>query len=84
MDNVLLLQSAPPKLEDAQRTIFNKGALEFLAKIHQYFDEKIDQLYKNRQRRAVDINALVSLDFKKSSERSDRSWTIAPLPSRLQ
>ncbi|XP_023944882.1 uncharacterized protein LOC112050770 [Bicyclus anynana] len=83
MSGVLLLQSSPPKLEDVQKKIFNKGALEFLANLHRKFDLNIEQLYKNRVQRAVDMKSC-TLDFKLSSERLDKSWKIAPLPTRLQ
>ncbi|XP_034836388.1 uncharacterized protein [Maniola hyperantus] len=84
MSGILLLQSSPPKFEDVQKKIFNKGALEFVAKLHREFDLKVEQLYKKRVQRAVDINTTLTLDFKLSSERLDKSWKVAPLPTRLQ
>lgn len=84
MSEVILLQSPPPKLEEVQKKIFSVGALEFLANLHKEFDEDIDQLYKNRRKRSVELQTSFKLEFKKSPERLDRSWTIAPLPSRLQ
>ncbi|KAI8440981.1 hypothetical protein MSG28_009262 [Choristoneura fumiferana] len=84
MSEVILLQSPPPKLEEVQKKIFSVGALEFLANLHKEFDEDIDQLYKNRRKRSVELHTSFKLDFKKSPERLDRSWTIAPLPFRLQ
>lgn len=84
MSGVLLLQSSPPKLEDIQKKIFNKGALEFLVNLHREFDCKVDQLYKNRLKTSVILKSGVSLNFKESPERKDLSWKVAPLPSRLQ
>ncbi|XP_026496120.2 uncharacterized protein LOC113400684 [Vanessa tameamea] len=83
MAGVLLLQSSPPKLEDIQKRIFNKDALDFLANLHREFDLKIDQLYKNRLKTAVVLKSGSPLKFKESSERKDFSWKIAPLPPRL-
>lgn len=84
MSGVLLLQSSPPKLEDVQKKIFNKGALEFIAELHREFDLKIEQLFKKRVQRAVDIKSVSTLDFRSSPERVDKSWKVAPLPTRLQ
>ncbi|XP_039748211.1 malate synthase-like isoform X2 [Pararge aegeria] len=84
MSSILLLQSSPPKLEDVQRKLYNKGALEFLVHLHREFDLKIEQLYKNRVQRAVDTKSVCKVDFKISSERLDKSWNVAPLPTRLQ
>lgn len=84
MAHVIILQSPPPKLEDVQKKVFSAGALEFLANLHKEFDEEINQLYENRQKRAVELQSSPKLDFRKSPERLDRSWTIAPLPLRLQ
>ncbi|KAI5635257.1 malate synthase domain-containing protein [Phthorimaea operculella] len=83
MAEVILLQSPPPKLEDVQKSIFNPAALEFLAKIHREFDSNIHQLYQNRLKRTVDLQS-ESLEFKTSPERKDKTWKIAPLPTRLQ
>lgn len=84
MTKVLFLQSAPPKFEDIQKTIFNNEAVDFISRLHNKFDKRIDQLYKDRLRRTVTTQELSTLDFKKSPERSDKSWRVAPLPSRLQ
>ncbi|XP_026736470.1 uncharacterized protein LOC113500024 [Trichoplusia ni] len=84
MSKVIFLQSAPPKFEDIQKTIFNDEAVDFLYRLHKEFDVKIEQLFKERLRRTVSIQALSTLNFKQSSERSDKTWKVAPLPSRLQ
>ncbi|XP_075981956.1 malate synthase-like [Anticarsia gemmatalis] len=84
MSKVVLLQSPPPKFEEIQKTIFSDAALEFLSQLHINFDDKIEQLYKDRLQRTVATKVFSTLDFKKSSERKDKSWKIAPLPSRLQ
>ncbi|KAJ8720988.1 hypothetical protein PYW08_006453 [Mythimna loreyi] len=83
MTKVLFLQSAPPKFEDIHKTIFSEGAVDFLFRIHKTFENQIEQLYKDRLQRTVTTRTLSTLDFKKSPERNDKSWTIAPLPSRL-
>lgn len=83
MTKVLFLQSAPPKFEDIQKTIFGEGAVDFLFRIHKTFEKQIEQLFRDRLRRTVSTQALSTLDFKKSPERNDKSWTIAPLPPRL-
>ncbi|CAK1589119.1 unnamed protein product [Parnassius mnemosyne] len=84
MSNVILLQSAPPKLVDIQKSVFSREAVEFVAKLHKTFDLKIENLYKNRLEKNVAIQTQNSLDFKKSSERSDSIWKVAPIPYRLQ
>ncbi|CAK1542637.1 unnamed protein product [Leptosia nina] len=84
MSNLVLLQSPPPKLEDVQKKIFDKGAKEFLTKLHRQFDNRIDGLFQTRLRRAVELQSNNALSFKTSPERSDKTWKIAPLPSRLQ
>ncbi|XP_072945638.1 uncharacterized protein [Epargyreus clarus] len=83
MANVLILQSPPPKLEDVQKKLLSKGALEFLCKLHRQFSSEIDQLYQNRLARNVDLQTR-KLSFKTSPERDDKSWKIGPLPIRLQ
>lgn len=83
MANVLILQSPPPKLEDVQKKLFSKGAVEFLWKLHRKFSSEIDQLYQNRLARIVELQS-GNLNFKKSPERDDKSWKIGPLPIRLQ
>ncbi|XP_047027538.1 malate synthase 2-like isoform X2 [Helicoverpa zea] len=83
MSKVLLLQSPPPKFEDIQKSIFNEGAVDFLYRLHKTFEKSIEKLYKDRLRRTVTTQTLSTLDFKRSPERSDKSWTIAPLPPRL-
>ncbi|KAJ0172668.1 hypothetical protein K1T71_011807 [Dendrolimus kikuchii] len=83
MENILLLQSPPPKFEDIHKTIFTKGALEFVSTLHRNFDAKIEQLYDNRHRRTIDLQSLPVLKFKQSPERNDKSWKITPLPTRL-
>lgn len=84
MSGILLLQSCPPKLEEIQKRIFCKGALEFIANLHREFDSRIDQLYKNRLQLAVHLKHEDSLNFKVSAERSDITWKVASLPVRLQ
>lgn len=84
MANVILLQSPPPKLEEVQKTIFSKDAKNFIETLHKEFNEKIERLYRDRQQRLVANRSKVSLDFKVSPERNDKSWKIAPLPTRLQ
>ncbi|CAH4034953.1 malate synthase-like [Pieris brassicae] len=84
MANVLLLQSPPPKLEDVQKKIFDEGAKAFLGKLHRQFDKEVDELFRTRLQRMVELNAKKVLTFKASPERIDRSWKIASLPSRLQ
>lgn len=83
MENILLLQSPPPKFEDIQKIIFTNDALEFVSSLHRAFDVKIEQLYDNRRRRAVALQKFSVLNFKQSPERNDKSWKIAPLPTRL-
>ncbi|XP_063831953.1 malate synthase-like [Ostrinia nubilalis] len=84
MANMILLQSPPPKLEEVQKTIFSKDARNFLELLHREFNDKIEKLYRDRQQRYVENRSKVSLEFKVSSERNDKSWSIAPLPTRLQ
>lgn len=83
-NKVLFLQSAPPKFEEIQKSIFSDGAVDFIWRIHKTFEKQIEQLYKDRLQRTVITQTLSTLDFKKSPERCDKSWTIAPLPPRLQ
>lgn len=84
MSNVILLQSPPPKLEDIQRNIFKKEALQFISDLHYQFDTQIEALFKERLLRSLDAKSNANLEFKKSPERNDKTWTIAELPSRLQ
>ncbi|XP_049878397.1 malate synthase-like [Pectinophora gossypiella] len=83
MADIILLQSPPPKLEEVQKNIFSKAAKDFLVNLHREFDSKIDLLYKNRLKRLVDLQTRPTLEFKKSIERNDKTWNIAPLPTRL-
>ncbi|CAH0397154.1 unnamed protein product [Chilo suppressalis] len=83
MANVILLQSPPPKLEEIQKTIFSKGANDFLESLHKKFSGNIEKLYTNRLRRSVEIKLKCTLTFGNSPERNDKAWSIAPLPSRL-
>ncbi|CAG9782594.1 unnamed protein product [Diatraea saccharalis] len=83
MASVVLLQSPPPKLEDFQKTIFSTGATDFLESLHKKFSEKIENLYTDRLRRSVEIKVNCTLNFCNSPERNDKSWSVAPLPSRL-
>lgn len=83
-DDIILLQSSPPKLEEVQKTVFDSAAKDFLVKLHREFENKIEQLYKNRFRRSVELQTLGTLDFKKSPQREDKNWKIASLPRRLQ
>ncbi|XP_048481302.1 uncharacterized protein LOC119694354 isoform X2 [Plutella xylostella] len=84
MASVLLLQSPPPKLEEVQKSVYTDKALCFLAKIHRRFEADIEQLYKNRLRRKVELQRSGSLVFSQSAERIDKSWKVAPLPPRLE
>lgn len=83
-DDIILLQSSPPKFEEVQKTVFNSSAQDFLVKLHRQFENKIEQLYKNRSRRSVELQTRGTLDFKKSPLRTDKNWKIASLPRRLQ
>ncbi|OWR44155.1 Malate synthase [Danaus plexippus plexippus] len=83
MTGVLLLQSSPPKLQDVQKKIFSKDALNFIANLHREFDTRIDKLYNERLRRSA-IKSAEGLNFKVSPERNDKSWKVGPLPIRLQ
>lgn len=83
MYNVTILQSPPPKFEDIQKTIYCDKAVEFLSQLHSNFDKEIEQLYKDRLHRTVNTKFHSTLDFRKSTERTDKSWKIAPLPPRL-
>lgn len=84
MYNVTILQSPPPKFEDIQKTIYCDKAVEFLSQLHSNFDKEIEQLYKDRLHRTVNTKFHSTLDFRKSTERTDKSWKIAPLPPRLK
>lgn len=84
MANVILLQSPPPKLEEQQKNIFSKGACDFIETLHRRFNGRVEQLYRDRQRRAVEYRTNVSLQFKSSPQRDDKTWKVAPLPSRLE
>ncbi|XP_053616728.1 malate synthase-like [Plodia interpunctella] len=81
---IILLQSPPPKLEEVQQNVFDNGTLDFLRNLHEKFDTQIEELYRKRLQRTVESKNKASLEFKQSPERSDKSWTIAELPSRLQ
>ncbi|XP_013191420.1 malate synthase [Amyelois transitella] len=83
MNNILLLQSPPPKLEDVQQKIFSKDALNFLEDLHSKFDADIEELYRKRLQRTVEAKYTAFLDIKQSPERRDKSWSIAELPTRL-
>lgn len=83
-ENIILLQSPAPKLEENQKSVFNSTAQDFLVKLHRQFESKIEQLYKNRSRRSVELQTQGTLEFKKSPQREDKDWKIASLPSRLQ
>lgn len=83
-DDIILLQSPPPKLEEVQKAVFNSTAQHFLVKLHREFELKVEQLYKHRSRRSVELQTRGTLDFKKSSQREDKNWKIASLPRRLQ
>ncbi|KAM3966088.1 uncharacterized protein ACR2FA_012959 [Aphomia sociella] len=84
MSNIILLQSPPTKLEDVQKKIFSKDALEFIADLHYKFDSQIQALYKKRIQRSLEAKSDSYLNFISSPERSDKSWKIAELPPRLQ
>lgn len=84
MENVLLLQSPPPKLVEVQRDIYTAGALDFLAKLHREFDADIEHLYKQRLKRKVDVQSTDGLQFLHSKARDDANWKVGPLPTRLQ
>ncbi|KPJ18853.1 Malate synthase, glyoxysomal [Papilio machaon] len=84
MTNINLLQSPPPKLVDVQKSVFSREALEFVSKLHRTFDFEIEKLYKGRFARNASIQTKNCLDFKISPERSDKTWKVGPIPSRLQ
>lgn len=84
MTDIILLQSPPPKLVDVQKSVFCPEALEFVSKLHKTFDYQIEKLYKDRFAKKAAIQTQNSVDFKISAERSDRTWKIGALPSRLQ
>lgn len=84
MTKIVFLQSPPPKLVEVQKSVFSPGAIEFLAKLHKSFDYNIETLYRGRLERNVAFKTKVNLQFKKSFERSDKSWKVAPVPSRLE
>ncbi|XP_045539511.1 malate synthase, glyoxysomal-like [Papilio machaon] len=83
MTNITLLQSPPPKLVDVQKSVFSREALEFVSKLHRTFDFEIEKLYKGRFARNASIQTQNCLDFKISPERSDKTWKVGPIPSRL-
>lgn len=83
-DEIILLQPSPPKLEEVQKAVFNSAAQDFLVKLHREFEHKIEELYKYRSRRFVQLQTRGTLDFKKSLQREDKDWKIASLPRRLQ
>ncbi|XP_013149037.1 PREDICTED: malate synthase 2, glyoxysomal-like [Papilio polytes] len=84
MTDIILLQSPPPKLVDVQKSVFCPEALEFVSKLHKTFDYQIEKLYKDRLSKNAAIQTQNSVDFKITAERSDRTWKIGALPSRLQ
>lgn len=84
MADVVLLHPPTPKLEKVQLLCFDRGAREFLSKLYNEFDGKIELMYKNRQRANLAAHSVTSLEFLRSPERLDKTWTIAPLPARLQ
>ncbi|KAL4713421.1 hypothetical protein ACJJTC_010406 [Scirpophaga incertulas] len=82
MSNVVLLQSPTPKLE-VQSAIFTTDAVNFLEALHKKFHSKIEKLYRIRLQRTVELQTNCSLEFKRSPERRDKTWNVAPLPTRL-
>lgn len=84
MANVILLQSPPPKLEEVQKTIFSKGACDFIETLHKKFNVKIEKLYRDRLQRTVENRTKLTLEFKSSPQREDKTWKISTLPSRLE
>ncbi|KOB71432.1 Uncharacterized protein OBRU01_10532 [Operophtera brumata] len=62
MADIVLLHSPTPKLEKLQMQCFDSGAREFISKLHNQFDEEIDLLYKNRQRRNVAAHTQTSFE----------------------
>lgn len=84
IDEIIILQSPPPKFEDIQKEIFCKEANDFLYKLHNIFEKRIGELYNKRLQRKVELKTKDVIDFKQSPERSDKKWKISPLPTRLQ
>lgn len=84
MSNVVILQSPPPKFEDIQKTLFSSDANEFLEKIHHEFQFRIDELYRRRLERKLQVRTSANIQFAQSAERDDQEWKVSPLPARLQ
>lgn len=84
-NNVILLQPAPYKLEDVQKQIFSHEAQKFLIDIVNVFNKDVDKLYSDRLEKKQFYHNNDKLPvFKLSPERVDKSWKIAPLPTRLK
>lgn len=84
-NDTILLQPAPYKLEDVQKTIFSKDFVELFEEAIEVFNPKINTLYNDRLKRKLyysDNNNLPSFNINSKAKLSN--WSIKPLPPRLK
>ncbi|XP_069487188.1 malate synthase-like [Ambystoma mexicanum] len=77
----------PAGLEHQYQALFTQGAVGFLAELASTFDKDVDEILWHRTARKVQIdlsNSLPNFPSEKSQIREDESWTVLPIPRRLQ
>lgn len=79
------LENAPRSLETEYSKIFTKPAKQFLYDLVNEFEEKVEKLLFQRERRRIEIyEGKWKSTFRKSIHHITDDWKIAPIPKRIQ
>ncbi|GJQ65319.1 hypothetical protein Trydic_g7435 [Trypoxylus dichotomus] len=82
--HIIEISESPIGLEKWYQTLFTKEALNLLAELFLQFEQRISQLYCDRQIRKYKLRRYKELPkFLKSKQRSDKIWKVDAVPERL-
>lgn len=81
----ILIESAPRSLEREYSKIITQPAKEFLCELITKFEDEIEKLLYQRDRRRVEIlEGKWKPKFRKSIHNATDDWKISPIPERIQ
>lgn len=76
------VEGPPQRLDHQYAQIFTKSAKQFLSELITEFDDKVDALQLERERRRIEI---ASGNWKPQFKGIDeKNWKIAPIPQRIK
>lgn len=78
----IALEGPPQRLDSQYARIFTKAAKQFLVEFVTKFDDRVEKLLLDRERRRIDIaNGNWKPQFHTTSE---QNWKIAEIPARIR